>query len=620
MPYRFTAAGAFLAGFTTLAGAIRPLGSSFGIPGKNATFDYIVVGGGNAGLTIAARLAEGQNGSVAVVEAGTFYEIGNGNKDQVPGLDDNYISKDPDDWQPLIDWGYVTSPQKHALNVEMHYARGKCLGGSSARNYMIYQRGTNASYQRWADLVGDESYTFDRMLPYFERSVCFTPPNEELRFTNSSPLYDASVMGDCQGPLSISYSNYAFSFASWATNGLRAMGIQPIDGFLSGSLLGQSYVISTINATTMTRDSSETSFMRMALEYPNFAVYSLSMAKKIIFSPDNKNKNRKKATGVVVDTQGARYVLTATKEVIVSAGAFASPQLLMVSGVGPAAHLEKHGIPVVADRPGVGQNMQDHVYFGPSYRVQGETTSSLGNATFAAQSNRQFEEHTSGMLTNPSNDVLGWEKFAGPIRNSTLSADTRLTLDQYPADWPEVEYLAIAGYLGYQNISGGSDPHDGFNYVTMGVALGMPQSRGTVTLASADNSVRPIIDPRYFSNRIDVEVAVAGYKRAREFFHTAAIRPFLLDGQEAFPGPRVSSTDAELEQIIKETFLTIFHASCTCSMGRADDPMAVVDSKARVYGVSGLRVVDASAFPILPPGHPMGTVCKFHSSLTDLVF
>ncbi|CAG8117172.1 unnamed protein product [Penicillium olsonii] len=616
MSFRLKAVGAYLAGFATLAGAIRPLGSSFGIPGKNATFDYIVVGGGNAGLTIAARLAEGQSGTVAVVEAGTFYEIGNGNNSQVPGLDDNNISKDPNDWQPLIDWGYVTSPQKDALDVEMHYARGKCLGGSSARNYMIYQRGTNASYQRWADLVDDQSYTFDRLLPYFERSVCFTPPNQELRFANSSPAYDPSVMGDCRGPLSLSYSNYAFSFASWATEGLRALGIPSIDGFLSGSLLGQSYVVSTINATTMTRDSSETSFMRSALDRPNFTVYSLSMAKKIIFGPEN---NGKKASGVMVDTQGAQYTLTATKEVIVSAGAFASPQLLMVSGVGPGADLEKLGIPVIADRPGVGQNMQDHLYFGPSYRVNGETTSSLGNATFAAESSRQFQEHASGMLTNPSNDVLGWEKFPEPLRNNMLSAETRHTLDQYPADWPEVEYLAIAGYLGYQNISGGSDPHDGSNYVTMGVALGMPQSRGSVTLASADNSVRPIIDPKYFSNRVDVEVAVAGYKRAREFFGTAAVRPF-LQGEEAFPGPRVSSTDAELEQIIKETFLTIFHASCTCSMGRSDDPMAVVDSQARVYGVSGLRVVDASAFPLLPPGHPMGTVCKFdfHRSLKSV--
>lgn len=503
----------------------------------------------------------------------------------------------------------------------MHYARGKCLGGSSARNYMIYQRGTNASYQQWADMVGDESYTFDRLLPYFERSVCFTPPNAEMRFANSSPLYDASVMGDCQGPLSLSYSNYAFSFESWATEGLRALGILPIDGFLSGSLLGQSYVVSTINATTMTRDSSETSFLRRVLEYPNFALYPLTMAKKIIFSPDTDTNNRKKASGVVVDTQGAQYVLTATKEVIVSAGAFASPQLLMVSGIGPASDLEKLGIPIIADRPGVGQNLQDHVYFGPSYRVQGQSTSSLvNNATFAADASRQFQEHASGMLTNPSNDVLGWEKFPEPLRNSTLSAEARRTLDRYPADWPEVEYLAIAGYLGYQNVPGGSDPQDGFDYVTMGVALGMPQSRGSVTLASADNTVRPIVDPRYFSNRVDVEVAVAGYKRAREFFNTTAVRPFLLDGsQEAFPGPSVSS-DVELEQIIKESFLTIFHALCTCSMGRPDDPMAVVDSQARVYGVSDLRVVDVSAFPILPPGHPMGTVCKFYGSLFNLIF
>lgn len=277
---------------------------------------------------------------------------------------------------------------------------------------MIYQRGTNASYQRWADLVDDDSYTFDRLLPYFERSICFTPPNAALRFANSSPLYDVSVMGDCQGPLSLSYSNYAFSFASSAIEGLRALGIKPIDGFLSGSLLGQSYVVSTINATTMIRDSSETSFLRRVLDYPILAVYPLTMAKKIIFRTDNNNN--RKASGVVVDTQGDQYVLTASKEVIVSAGAFASPQLLMVSGVGPAAHLEKLGIPIVADRPGVGQNMQDHVYFGPSYRVKGETASSLGNATFAAEASRQFQEHASGVLTNPPTTCWAGRSFQSP--------------------------------------------------------------------------------------------------------------------------------------------------------------------------------------------------------------
>ncbi|KAI8630065.1 GMC oxidoreductase [Xylariaceae sp. FL1651] len=602
MPPRFTLLSIWtlLAELTTLAAAIRPLGSSFGIPGRNVTFDYIVVGGGNAGLTMATRLAEQQSGSVAVVEAGTFYELGNGNLSQVPGSDNIWISKAKDDWQPLIDWGYITSPQQYALNTELHYARGKTLGGCSARNYMIYQRPTVGSCQTWADAVGDDSYTFDNLLPYYQKSICFTPPSN-LRFANSTPLYDDTVMGDCSGPLSVTYSDYAYSFASWATEGLQAMGMPPIQGFQSGALLGQSYVMSTIDAKTQTRDSSETSFLQRALSYPNYFVYTTTQAKRIIFGPD------KKATGVEVDTLGNRYFLTATKEVIISAGAFASPQLLMVSGIGPAAALEELGIPVVADRPGVGQNMQDHLYFGPAYRVIGQTTSSLvASPEFAAEAALEFQEHASGILTNPSNDVLGWEKFPESIR-STFSADTLQALAEYPADWPEIEYLAIAGYLGYQNISGGSDPNDGYQYATMGVALAQPRSRGNITITSADNAVNPIVNPNYFSSQADVEVAVAGFKRAREFFNSTTIRPFRADDKEAFPGLEVS-TDEEIEQIIKESFQTIFHAACTCAMGLPDNPMAVVDSAARVYGVSGLRVVDASSFPFVPAGHPMGTV------------
>ncbi|KAI3331470.1 GMC oxidoreductase [Xylariaceae sp. AK1471] len=602
---------ALFAGLATLSAASPLVGSSFGIPGKNATFDYVVVGGGNAGLTIATRLAEQQSGRIAVVEAGSFYEIGNGNQSQIPGADNIYISKDHADWQPMIDWGYITSPQKNAYDVEIHYARGKTLGGCSARNYMIYQRGTNESYQMWADLVGDDSYTFDKLLPYLEKSICFTPPDNQLRYANSTPLYDNSVMGDCSGPLSVTYSNYAYQFASWATEGLTSLGMSPIEGFASGSLLGQSYVMSTIDAKTMTRDSSETSFLRKALEYPNYTVYPSTMAKKIVFGPD------KKATGVEVDTQGGQYLLTATKEVIVSAGVFASPQLLMVSGIGPASTLEGLGIPVVADRPGVGQGMQDHVYFGPAYRVIGQTSSSFADPEFSADATRQFRDNASGILTNPSNDVLGWEKFPEPIR-STLSEETRHTLDQYPADWPEVEYLAINGYLGYQNVSGGSDPHDGFNYATMGVALGIPQSRGNVTITSADNAVHPVINPNFFGDRTDVEVAIAGYKRVREFWKSSTMKPFRVDEEEAFPGLDVS-TDAEIEQIIKESFQTIFHASCTCAMGKKDDPMAVVDSQARVYGVSGLRVVDASAFPVLLPGHPMGTVYALAEKIASVI-
>ncbi|KAF2836215.1 GMC oxidoreductase [Patellaria atrata CBS 101060] len=582
--------------------ARRLLGSSFGIPGNNATFDYVIVGGGTAGLTLATRLAEQQSGSVAIVEAGGFYEVGNGNISQIPAYDGVYAGRGEDDWQPMVDWGYQTTPQVGGYGDSIHYARGKCLGGSSARNYMAYQRGTKASYQKWADLAGDQSYSWDSFLPFFEKSLKFTPPNMELRFANGTPEYDIEVMGDGSGPLSVTFSHYVQAFGTWATKGLEAIGIPIAPGFQSGTLEGQSYSMFTINATTMTRDSSETSFLRRALAYTNYYVYQMTLAKRILFD------DSKRAVGVLVDTQGMEYVLSARKEVILTAGVFGSPQLLMVSGVGPAAVLEEHGIPVIADRPGVGQNMQDHVYFGPSYRVNAPTLSALSDPAFVAQAAVEFNENAAGMLTNPTTDVLAWEKVPEPLR-SQLSNETLATLATYPADWPELEYLSLGGYLGFQENLARGGPNDGYNYASLAIALCTPVSRGNLTIASPDTSVAPLINPNFLTHRADIEVAVAGYKRVREFWQSDAMAPFVI-GEEAFPGPEVE-TDAQIEDIIRRTYNTIYHAACTCSMGRSNDTMAVVDSHARVYGVKRIRVVDASSFAVLPPGHPQATVYAF---------
>ncbi|KAL8722177.1 MAG: hypothetical protein Q9225_001273 [Loekoesia sp. 1 TL-2023] len=576
------------------------LGSSFGVPGNNVTYEYIIVGGGTAGLTLATRLAEQQSGRVAVIEAGSFYEIGNGNISQIPAGDGTYAGTAKDDWQPLVDWGYVTTPQAGLLGNAIHYARGKCLGGSSARNYMAYQRGTRSSYQRWADLVGDQSLTFDRLLPFFEKSLKFTPPSN-LRFANGTPEYDPSVMGNGSGPLSVTFSHYVQAFGTWATKGLQAIGLPIVKGFQSGSLLGQSYSMFTINATTMIRDSSETSFLRRGLAYPNYKVYQTTMAKKVLFDTN------KKAIGVIVDTDGRQYTLSATKEVIVTAGVFGSPQLLMVSGIGPASTLQQYGIPVIADRPGVGQNMQDHIYFGPSYRVNAPTFSSFSDPAFAAQAAKDFNERAAGLYTNPTTDVLAWEKVPQPLRRG-LSNSTLAALATFPPDWPELEYLSLGAYLGYQTNLATGDPHDGYNYASLAVAIVAPRSRGNLTIASADSAVSAVINPNWLTDRTDIEVAIAGFKRVRAFWQTAAMRSFTI-GEEAFPGLQVQS-DAQIENIIRRSTNTIYHAACTCKMGRLNDTMAVVDLHARVIGVKGLRVVDASAFPELPPGHPQATVCK----------
>ena len=425
----------------------------------------------------------------------------------------------------------------------------------------------------------------------------------DKRFANSTPNFTSSDIGSGHGPLAISYPNYAQAFSSWVTKALASIGVPVIPGFQGGSLIGQSYTMFTLNATTMTRDSSETSFLQKALAYPNYMVYTTTMAKKILFD-DNKN-----AVGVQVDTLGTPYTLTANKEVILSAGTFASPQILMVSGVGPASSLSQLDIPVVVDLPGVGRNMQDHIFYGASYPVNAPTFSSLSDPVYAAEAALLYNTNQTGMYTDPTTDVIGWEKVPGALR-ANMSNTTLEALAGYPADWPELEFLSAAGYVGTQEnlakASGG--PTDGRQYASVNAGLITPRSRGNVTLVSADTAVHPIINPNFLTDRADVEVAVAGFRRTRALWSSDTLAPFLV-GEEVYPGIDVQ-TDAQIEDILRKSFNTIWHASCTCAMGKNNDTMAVVDTQARVYGVQRLRVVDASAFPFLTPGHPQSVVCE----------
>ena len=424
----------------------------------------------------------------------------------------------------------------------------------------------------------------------------------DKRSANSTPEYDVSVMGSGDGPLSVTYPNYVQAFATWVVKGLEAIGVPVIPGFQSGSLLGQSYTMFTLNATTMTRESSETSFLQRGLAHPNYMVYTSAMAKRIIFDSD------KNAIGVEVDTLGTPFTLSANREVILSGGTFGSPQLLMVSGIGPAAALQELNIPVIADRPGVGRNMEDHIFFGASYPINAPTYSSLNNVAFAAEAARQFNEEQRGMYTDPTTDVIGWEKVPARLR-AGMSNATLAALATYPADWPELEFLSIAGYLGLQENLVKADPDNGSQYASLAAGLITPRSRGNVTLASADSAIHPIINPNFLTDRADIEVAIAGFRRLREFWQSEAMAPLLV-GEEAYPGLQVQ-TDAEIEDVLKKTFETVWHAACTCAMGRAEDGIAVVDSQSRVFGVKRLRVVDASTFPFLTPGHPQSVVCQY---------
>lgn len=250
----------------------------------------------------------------------------------------------------LLDWRFLTTPQPGLLNRTLHYIRGKCLGGSSARNYLVYNRG----FAKWASLVGDSTWNWNGVYSYYRKSPHFTPANTHLRAPNTSAglVDDAVSFAKSSGPLQVSYPNFAQPWSSFFAQGFEELGIPFLrQGINSGNLNGYASITLTQDPTYETRSSSETSFLRTALASTNIVVYTHALAKGIVFDAD------KRATGISIDVAGMRFQINATREIISSAGAFQSPQLLMVSGVGPRETLEQYHIPVIADRPGVGQNM-----------------------------------------------------------------------------------------------------------------------------------------------------------------------------------------------------------------------------------------------------------------------
>lgn len=583
----------------TAAGSIPPLpGNYSGDLGPEAVYSYVIVGGGTSGLTVAKRLAETPGVSVAVIEAGGFYEIESGNVSEIPAFATKGTSGDPSQKLPNVDWGFVTTPQSALNGREVFYAQGKTLGGGSARNVLAYQRGTRGSYQRWANEVRDQSFTFDNFLPYFERSPAFTPPNSTTILNGSSISNKTALFSPNGGPLHVSYSHYRQPFTPFIQSALAKLGLKAIADFTSGTLLGFAPFAATIDPATETRSSSETSFLRAAVsERERVVVYNHTTAQRILF-----NANRT-ATRVLVNKAGANYTLRATSEVIVAAGVFKSPQLLMVSGVGPPATLRKHGIQVISALDGVGQNLWDHAYYGIGYRVNVTTDQELANPDYLQQATTDFIQHQAGPLTNIGGDIIGWEKVPAKYRNNFTNSSIE-DLAQFPPDWPELELLAIAAATFPVN--------DTANYASFTVANVAPVSRGNVTIRSTNTNDQPLISPNWLLSKADQEVAIAGVRRAREIAANSGI----VVGPEVVPGPNVQ-TDAEILAYLRETAYTIHHASATCAMGPSTNPMAVVSTTGKVHGVNGLRVVDASTFPILPPGHCQATVYALAEKYAD---
>ncbi|KAL4887848.1 hypothetical protein BDV59DRAFT_196940 [Aspergillus ambiguus] len=572
----------------------------------STAYDYVIVGGGTAGLTLAYRLAINGSYLVAVVEAGGVYELDNGNGSIIPALAPlQGIGTDPVDEKPLIDWEFYTIPQSGANGRRMHYARGKTLGGCSARNHMLYQRSNIGAYQKWADEIGDETFTFQNLLPYFRRSCHITSPN------NTGNRYPANgtVQVDLQayntespGPLDISWPNWAFPLGSWAKKGMESLGIyQSTTGFDTGILKGSGWPAGTISPDNGHRSSSASAFLGQAIDTGRLRVYTHTQATRILF-------NGSSACAVTVKKNNTQFTLTAMREIALSAGALQSPHLLMVSGVGPREMLDSNGIQIVRDLPGVGRNLQDQPFFGVSYRVRVDTLSRLNDPIFAKRASEEYLSNVTGPLTSgPA--YIGWDRLS----RSSLSSGLQFELQKLPQDWPDLEYVVENGFDGDNKDYAVSDPQDGYQYGTISASLMSSFSRGNISLDSSNQTNLPLLHTGILEHPWDMEMAVAAFKRLRKLWGAMS---GVTIGDEFFPGKQVASND-DIEEYIRKTASLLWHAVGTCSMGRPNNTMSVVDTNGRVFGLNNLRIVDASIFPFLPPGHPMSNVYMIAEKIAD---
>lgn len=461
--------------------------------------------------------------------------------------------------------------------------------------------------------MDDQTYTFDNLLPLYKKSCSYTGPNQAL-YTNSSNSENPNAFSATGGPLQVSNGNFVDSLSSWVQRALTGIGLKQIDGFNSGRLLGSAYGTVTINPSNAHRSSSESSFLQNSLRNgSSLKVYKNTLAQRILFNANNV------ATGVAVTTAGTygvpslNYTLNARREVIVSAGVFQSPQLLMVSGIGPRDILEKFSIPCIQNLKGVGQNMWDHAAFGIVHRVNIQTASTRFNdPAAAALATELFRDNATGPLSIFGAYYYGWEKLPEPYR-SGLSKESQAALNNnFPPDWPEIEWVGIGSTYGDES---SRIPSDGSNYASLVSSLVAPLSRGTVSIQSADMATPPLIDSNLLSVPADAELAIQVFRRQREAW-AVLTKAGLTIGDEVLPGPNVTS-DADILNFITSSFVPFFHASATCKMGRRKDSMAVVDSKARVFGTHRLRVVDSSSFPFLSPGHPQATIYMLAEKIAE---